>query len=59
MSSWNNTSSGKYIHIYPLNEAIGNTNSLRNGELTFEFTQTGVLTYYPNTNTLNPAHSKS
>ena len=34
-------------------------NGLDDMILTFEFTQTGVLTYYPNTNTLNPNHSQS
>lgn len=53
---WNDTAD-VWVNIYPLNKPIGTMFALNTTTLTFEFTQTGVLTYYPNKNTLNPNHS--
>lgn len=60
---WDSNSVSLDVHIYSLNaqagQYVGLMHTLPNKVLTFEFTQTGVLTYYPNTNTLNPKHSQS
>lgn len=53
---WDPKRATMQIFIYPLNASIGYMNMLPNQVLTFEFASSGVLTYYPNTNTLNPKH---